>query len=112
MVNANGRPGNGRAEWLSAQPATVWPGQCVPVPQVGNGTGVSRSSFSDSTVPAGIWLLATLPRVGRAPIGRIVGAGDPWSRRSSGGDGGRSRRGVHSLLPANACVSGARDPVH
>src|SRR6266542_3239679 len=60
MVMANGRPGSGTAEWLSAQPAGVWPAQCGPVPQVGNGTVVSRSSLSEATVPAGIWLLATL----------------------------------------------------
>src|SRR6266511_3737905 len=60
MVMANGRPGSGTAEWLSAQPAGVWPAQCGPVPHVGNGTVVSRSSLSDSTVPAGTSPLATL----------------------------------------------------
>jgi hypothetical protein len=60
MVTAYGRPGSGTAEWLSAQPAGVWPSQCGPVPQVGNGTAVGRSSLSDSTVPGGIRLLATL----------------------------------------------------
>src|SRR5437870_1812154 len=59
IVSANGRPGSGTAEWLSAQPAAVWPGQCGPVPQVGNGTGVSRSSFRLSTVPDGTWSFAT-----------------------------------------------------
>src|SRR6266511_3217247 len=38
MVMANGRPGSGTAEWLSAQPAGVWPAQCGPVPHVGDGT--------------------------------------------------------------------------
>src|ERR671931_1477727 len=45
IVSANGRPGNGTAEWLSAQPAAVWPSQCGPVPQVGKGTGVSSLSL-------------------------------------------------------------------
>src|ERR687887_2764130 len=60
IVSANGRPGRGTAEWLSAQPAAVWPGQCGPVPHVGNGTGVSRSSFRLSTVPVGTRSFATL----------------------------------------------------
>src|SRR5439155_7989781 len=59
IVSASGRPGSGSAEWLSAQPAAVWPGQCAPVPHVGNGTGVSRSSFRLSTVPVGTWSFAT-----------------------------------------------------
>src|ERR671930_245980 len=58
--SANGRPGIGTAEWLSEQPAAVWPSQCGPVPQVRNGTGVSRSSFRLSTVPGGIWFRAIL----------------------------------------------------
>src|ERR671935_1437436 len=45
IVSANGRPGSGTAEWLSAQPAAVWPSQCGPVPQVGKGTGVSSLSL-------------------------------------------------------------------
>src|SRR5919197_18093 len=59
-------PGTGTAEWLSAQPEAVWPGQCGPVPQVGNRTGVSRSSFRLSTVPVGTWSFATL-LVSRTP---------------------------------------------
>src|SRR5439155_474873 len=42
------------------EPAGVCPAHCVPVPQVGNGTGVSRSSFRFSTVPAGTWSFATM----------------------------------------------------
>src|ERR671935_375837 len=45
IVSANGRPGSGTAEWLSAHPAAVWPGHCGPVPQVGNGAGVMSLSL-------------------------------------------------------------------
>src|SRR5919198_901804 len=60
IVSANGRPGRGTAEWLSAQPAAVWPSQCGPGPPVGKGGGGIRSSLSDSTVPDGIAFRATL----------------------------------------------------
>src|SRR5262249_62253983 len=61
IVYANGRPKNGTAEWLSAQAAAVWPAHIGPVPQVGNGTGVSRLPFKLATVPDGMRVLATSP---------------------------------------------------